>query len=107
MAMVRPDERMSPAVNDVSDGFTWAALLAGIIGMLLGARRRRRTGGQPAGGRHGHLAALLFGLVVLLNTVPRLAGAPSGVTLALSLIALVPLIGFITVSAHLARAGQQ
>ena len=94
-------------MSDAIASMAWVWLPAGIIGMLLGARRRRRTGGQPAGGRHGHLAALLFGLVVLLNTAPRLAGAPSGVTLTLSLIALVPLIGFITVSAHLARAGQQ
>ena len=73
---------------------TLVALFAGLAGALLAGWRLRRR--SPAGGgRNGQLAALLFSLVIVLNTVPRLAGASSGLVLILSTLALVPLVGFV------------
>ena len=81
---------------------TWIAMLAGAAGMLFACWRLRQ--GSPAGGgRNGQLAAMLFGLVVLLNTVPRLAGASSGVVLILSTLALLPLTGFVVLLTRAAR----
>jgi hypothetical protein len=93
-------------VSDATTGFTWVALGAAVVGMLIAGWRLRR-GITSATGRNGWLAALLFGLVVLLNTVPRLAGAPSGVILVLSTIALLPLVGFVVLTASIARPGQR
>jgi hypothetical protein len=93
-------------VSDAVTSSTWVVLSTGIVAMLIAGWRRRR-GSPSAGGRDGQRATLLFGLVVLLNAVPRLAGAPSGVTFALSTIALIPLAGFIALSTRIARTGQQ
>ena len=72
----------------------WPALLAGW---------RLRHSSPAGGGRNGQLALMLFGLVVLLNTVPRLAGAASGLVLILSMLALVPLAGFVVLLRRTAR----
>jgi len=80
-------------VSDTTTAVTWVALLAGVACAAVAGWRLRR-GRSPGGGRNRELAMVLFGLVVLLNAVPRLAGASSGLVLLLSTLALLPLLGF-------------
>ena len=53
--------------------------------------------------RNGQLGSLPFSLMVLLNAVPRLAGAPSAVTFALSTLALLPTLGAVLLFARARR----
>lgn len=81
-------------MNILGSVFVWAGLLAGVaVVAVAGWRLRRRD--SAAGGRNRDLAMMLFGLVVVLNTVPRLAGASSGTVLVFSSVALLPLAGFV------------
>lgn len=81
-------------MSDTTTTVTWLALLAAVAAVALAGWRLRR-GNRAGGGRNRELAMMLFGLVVLLNTVPRLAGASSGTVLVLSSVALLPLAGFV------------
>jgi hypothetical protein len=90
-------------VSDASTTVTWVALLVGAVGAAVAGWRLRRRN-PAAGGRSRDLAMLLFGLVVVLNTVPRLAGASSGTVLVFSSIALLPLAGFVALCVRGLRA---
>ena len=89
-------------MSDATTAVTWVALLAGVAGVLL-AGRRLWQGSCAGGGRNRQLALMLFGLVILLNTVPRLVGASSGVVLVFAVIALLPLAGFVVLLTVAAR----
>jgi hypothetical protein len=93
----------SQRVRDATTAATWVALLAGVAGVLLAGWRLWRQG-SPAGGRNRQLAVMVFGLVILLNTVPRLVGASSGVNLLFGVIALLPLAGFVVLLTVASRA---
>ncbi|MDQ2835891.1 MAG: hypothetical protein M3Y42_01535 [Actinomycetota bacterium] len=68
--------------------FVWAGLLAGLVAVILAAL------GVPSAERR--LALGLLGIGILLATAPRVTHQSAGLVLALSLLALVPLAGFVT-----------
>jgi len=82
-------------VSDTTTAVTWVALLIGVACAAVAGWRLWRRSSPAGGGRNRELAMVLFGLVVLLNAVPRLAGASSGLVLACSTLALLPLLGFV------------
>lgn len=82
---------------------TWLALLVGVASALLAGWRLRR-GSSASAGRNREFAMLLFALMVLLNTVPRLAGASSELVLVFSTLALIPLAGFVVLLARTVRS---
>ena len=81
-------------MSDATTAVTWVALLVGVAGVLF-AGWRLWQGSSAGGGRNGQLALMLFGLVILLNTAPRLVGASSGIVLVFGAIALIPLARFV------------
>jgi len=92
-------------MSDAATAVTWVALLVAVAAALLSVWRLRR-GSPTGGGRNGKLATLLIVMMALLNAVPRLAGASSGLTLILSMLALMPLVGFVVLFTRTARTGQ-
>ncbi len=75
---------------------TWIAFAAGCVVLVEGAAgastARRRMPWLHRADRRYYLGLVLFGVSVLVETIPRVADASAVATLTLSLVALVPLV---------------
>jgi hypothetical protein len=87
-------------VDTFTEISTWAALSAGVVVLGLGVATlvRKRVFGFATKGRAIQWrpyawAQTLVAAFILVETVPRLAGAPSGVVVVMSFVAFVPLAG--------------
>jgi hypothetical protein len=90
---------------------TWAALAAGVFGGITGSVTlgRRTVTVLPWLDRGGSWqrvgwSQILFGIFVLVETVPRLANGSAGLILGLSLAALIPLAGSVALQASAQRS---
>lgn len=93
-----------------SEILAWAALSAGVVvlGLGGGALVSRRvfgfaTKGKSIRWRPYAWAQILLGTFVVVDTVPRLAGAPSGFVVVMSILAFVPLAGSVAARAMATR----
>lgn len=70
-------------MHQAATALTWIAAVLGAALLVHGLAGRGRPRTRPS--------SVWLGLFVVVETVPRLAGWPSGVVLVLSVLALVPL----------------
>ena len=94
-------------LHEIATILTGIAMIAGAASLLLGlwrllALRRRRA--ASSADRVRPLAQVLAGIGILLETVPRLAGWPAAVVFTCSMVALLPLAGFLVLAFRAARA---
>jgi len=89
-------------VDKSTEILTWAALSAGVVVLGLGVVTlvRKRvfgfgfgTKGRAIRWRPYAWAQILTGTFILVETVPRLAGAPSGFVAVVSIFAFIPMAG--------------
>ena len=89
-------------MDKLTEVLMWVALSAGVVVLGLGVATlvRKRVFGfatkrRAIQWRPHAWAQILTGTFILVETVPRLAGAPSGVVGVMSLLAFVPLAGVV------------
>lgn len=96
-----------PASRPISTWPSWVTLAAG--GLILVAtvielvRARNKPGKVRLKARKTAAAFLLLAIAALLNAIPRVAGAPDGLDLAASVLALIAIVAAVVVLANRRR----